>query len=155
MKKIYLLALLLIPFLLTSCLNGYEDESAYSQACDITSVTFEHRWAVESDVPGIWALHFKELDVKSSIDNSANTVTLDITVPAVDNSFPEEERQKVDLSSLACTFFVSNAAKVTPLDGAPVLGKLGNFSAKTFRYRVTSASGVYKDWEIKINSFTK
>lgn len=155
MKKIYLLALLLIPFLLTSCLNSEADESAYSQECDITSVAFEHRWAVHSDVEGIWTLHFKELEVASKIDNAAQMVTLDLTVPTIDNSFPEDERRKVDLSSLVCSFFVSKAARVDPLDGAPKLGTLADFSAKTFRYRVTSASGVYKDWTITINSFTK
>lgn len=156
MKKIvYKLFLMMLPLMFASCLNDDQD-AEYSTACEITNIAFEHRWAVESEkVPGIWTLHFKELNVSKTIDSEAATVTIDITVPSVDNSFPETEREKVSLSSLACSVFVSNAASVQALDNAPSLGTLADFSGKTFKYRVKSASGVYKDWQIKINSFTK
>lgn len=155
MKRLYLILVALLPLLATSCLNTDVDESQYSRDCDINSISFEHRWAVQSEVDGIWTLNFKELQVESTIDKDKNVITVDIKVPAADASYPESERGKTDISSLACSFFVSNAAKVTPLQGAPQLGKLGDFSAKAFRYRVTSASGLYKDWNIIINSFTK
>ena len=154
-KYVSILVVSIFPFLFSSCLKDGLDEVEYSTECDITSVAFEHRWAVESDVEGIYTLYFKELSVESSINNESQTIIIDITVPAVDNSFPQEERDKVNLSSLACSFFVSNAASVTPLEGAPKLGTLGDFSAKSFKYRVTSASGAYKDWKLQINSFVK
>lgn len=156
MKKFaYILAVIVLPFLFASCLSGDEDIE-YSTECEITSVSFEHRWAVESEkVPGIWTLYFKDLDVTKKIDKETGVVTLDIMVPNADKSFPESERDKVSLSSLACSFFVSNAASVRPLDGAPALGTLADFSGKTFKYRVQSAAGAYKDWEIRINSFTR
>lgn len=154
-KLVYKLFLMMLPLMFASCLNDDQD-TEYSTACEITNIAFEHRWAVESEkVPGIWTLHFKELNVSKTIDSEAATVTIDITVPSVDNSFSETEREKVSLSSLACSFFVSNAASVQALDNAPSLGTLADFSGKTFKYRVKSASGVYKDWQIKINSFTK
>lgn len=156
MKKLaYILAVMVLPFLFTSCLSEDEDVE-YSTECEITSVAFEHRWAVESEkVPGIWTLYFKDLDVKKTIDDEQGIIVVDITVPAVDKSFPEEERNKVSLTSLACSFNVSHAASVRPLDNAPSLGTLADFSGKTFKYRVQSASGAYKDWVIRINSFTK
>ena len=154
-KLVYYMFLMVLPFVFTSCLNDDQD-AEHSTACDITNIAFEHRWAVESEkVLGIWTLKFKELNVSKFIDTEAAIVTVDITVPAADNSFPETEREKVSLSSLACSFFVSNAASVQALDNAPSLGTLADFSGKTFKYRVKSASGVYKDWQIKINSFTK
>ena len=146
---------MVLPFLFASCL-GEDEDLEYSADCDITNVSFEHRWAVESvKVPGIWTLYFKDLTVKKTIDNDNATVTVDISVPTVDKSFPEEERAKVSLTSLACSFIVSHAASVRPLDNAPALGTLADFSGKTFKYRVQSASGAYKDWTIEINSFTK
>lgn len=154
-KYIFILSTIILPLLFSSCLKDDLDDVEYSADCDISSVAFEHRWAVPSDVEGIWTLKFKEMSVTSDINKDNNTVTVDLTVPATDNSFTEEERNKASLSSLACSFFVSNAAQVTPLDGAPRLGTLGDYSAKTYKYRVTSASGVYKDWQININSFTK
>jgi len=154
-KYTYIIAMIILPLLSSSCLKDGLDEIEYSTECDITDVDFEHRWAVESDVEGIWTLKFKEMDVVRNIDLENQVVSVDITVPAADNSFPQNERDKVSLSSLACSFFVSKAAKVIPLDGAPQLGTLGDYSAKSFRYRVTSASGISKDWQIKINSFNK
>lgn len=154
-KYIYMITAIILPLLFSSCLKDDMDNIEYTTDCDISSVSFEHRWTVPSEVEGIWTLRFKEMSVKSDINKDNGIVTVDITVPSVDNSFPEEERNKVSLSSIACSFFVSNAAKVTPLEGAPKLGTLGDYSAQTYKYRVTSAAGVYKDWQIKINTFSK
>ena len=154
-KYIYIIALIALPLLFSSCLKDGLDEVEYSTECEITSIAFEHRWAIKSDIEGIYTLYFKDLSANYSIDSENQTITVDITVPGTDNTFTQEERNKVTLSSLACSFFVSHAASVTPLDGAPKLGTLGDYSAKSFRYRVTSASGIYKDWELQINSFNK
>ncbi len=154
-KYIYIIALITFPLLFSSCLKNGLDEVEYSTECEITTVAFEHRWTLESDVEGIYTLYFKDLTVNQSIDTENQTVTVDLTVPDTDNTFTQEEREKVSLSSLACSFIVSHAASVRPLDGAPKLGTLGDYSAQSFKYRVTSASGVYKDWTLQINSFNK
>ena len=154
-KYIYIIALITFPLLFSSCLKNGLDEVEYSTECVITNVAFEHRWVIESDVEGIYSLYFKDLTVNQSIDSENRTITIDLTVPDIDNTFTQEERDKVSLTSLACSFIVSHAASVTPLDGAPKLGTLGDYSAKSFRYRVTSASGNYKDWTLQINSFNK
>ena len=154
-KYLYTIALITLPILFGSCLKDGLDDVEYSTECEVTSVSFEHRWVVESEAKGVYTLYFKTLTVNRSIDSERQTITVDITVPNTDKNFIQAERDKVSLSSLACLFVVSNAASVTPLDGAPKLGVLGDFSAKRFRYRVTSASGKYKDWELQINNFTK
>lgn len=156
MKKfIYTIIFIALPLLFSSCLKDGLDEVEYSTECEITNISFEHRWTIESDAKGVYSLYFKNLNVSQSIDKEKQTVTVDLTVPGTDNNFTQVERDKVSLSSIACSFNVSHAASVTPLDGAPKLGTLGDYSGKTFKYRVTSAAGNYKDWELKINSFNK
>ncbi len=154
-KYIYTIILIALPILFGSCLKDGMDEVEYTTECEVNSVAFEHRWAIESDAEGVYTLYFKNLNVNQTIDRENQTITVDLTVPGTDNAFTQEERDKVSLSSLACSFVVSHAASVTPLDGAPKLGTLGDYSAQSYRYRITSASGNYKDWELKINSFNK
>lgn len=154
-KYIYIIVLITFPLLFTSCLKDGLDEVEYSTECEVTTVAFEHRWTIELDVEGIYSLYFKDLTVDQSIDSENQTIMVNLTVPDTDNTFTQEERDKVSLSSLACSFVVSHAASVMPLDGAPKLGTLGDYSAKSYRYRVTSASGNYKDWTLQINSFNK
>jgi hypothetical protein len=150
------LTALVCSTLFNSCLKDGLDDVEYAKDCDIKSVAFEYRWAVPTgNVEGIYTLYFKTMTVNSTIDAEGSKVTVDITVPTTDKSYTQAERDKTSLSSIACSFVVSNAAKVSPLNGAPVLGTLGDYSGKTFTYRVTSASGVYKDWQIVINNFTK
>ncbi len=155
-KYIYLISVIFFPILFGSCLKDGLDDVEYSNECEVTAVAFEHRWTVQTgEIEGVWTLHFKQMNVQYNIDKENHTIILDITVPATDNSFSQTEKDRVTLSSLACSFHVSRAASVAPLNGAPPLGTLGDYSSKTFTYRVTSASGIYKDWQIRINSFDK
>lgn len=156
MKKfIYTIILITLPILFSSCLKDGLDDVEYSTECEITNVSFEHRWVIESDVQGIYSLYFKSLNVSKTIDKEKQTITVDITVPGASGTFTQSERDKVSLSSIACFFHVSQAASVTPLNGAPILGTMADFSGKTFKYRITSPAGNYKDWELKINNFNK
>ena len=52
------------------------------------------------------------------------------------------------LSSLWVYVSISDAATVTPLDGAPKLGTPGDFSANR-TYRVTAADGSYSDYVLE------
>ena len=49
---------------------------------------------------------------------------------------------------------ISTAAKITPLNGSPLLGVPGDWS-KTNEYRVLAADGSVKDWKIQITKLTK
>lgn len=154
MKKYTLLFIALLSVLLTSCLKDGLDEGELSVECDVTNVKFEHRWAVEMNTSGMSELHFKEMQVQKSIDKEHCTINVTITVPKADGNYPVEQRAVTALSNLACSFEVSRAASVQPIDGAPILGKLGDYSQERI-YRVISASGEYKDWILKVVEFKK
>ena len=155
MKKYSIL--LLLPFfsmLFTSCLKDGLDEGVLSTECDVTNIHFEHRWATEMTTSGMYQLNFMEMTVNKTIDTENCVIEVQITVPAVSNNYPQEQRDATTLSIMAWSFEVSRAASVAPLNGAPVLGKLGDYT-KEHTYRVISASGEYKDWTVKVTSFTK
>lgn len=154
MKKCYLLFIVLLSILFSSCLKDGLDEGELSVECDVTNVKFEHRWVVEMTTSGMAELHFKEMQVQKNIDKENCTIDVTIIVPKADGNYPEEQRNVTMLSNLACIFEVSRAANVQPLDGAPVLGTLGDYTQERI-YRVTSASGEYKDWILKVVEFRK
>jgi len=154
MKKYHLLVIILLSGLFTSCLKDGLDEGELSVECDVTNVKFEHRWAIDMNTPGMAELRFKEMQVQKNIDKESCTIDVTITVPKADGNYPEEERNATTLSKLACSFEISRAASVRPLNTAPVLGTLGDYNQET-RYRVTSASGEYKDWVLRVIEFKK
>lgn len=153
MKKYNLLFIVLLTILFTSCLKDAIEEEEFFVDCDVTNVKFEHRWTIET-FPGISQLYFKEMVVTKIIDSEHTTINVTISVPNADSNYPEEQRSATTLSNLACSFEVSRGASVEPLSGAPVLGTLGDYTSER-QYRVTSASGKYKDWILKVVSFTK
>lgn len=154
MKKYSILCAFLMSFLFSSCLKDGLEEGEFSSECDVTDVKFEHRWADEMDTPGMAKLLFKEMQVKKTIDKENCIVEVIITVPKADGNYPVEQREVTALSNLACSFFVSRAASVKPLNGAPKLGTMGDYSTDC-TYRVISASGKYKDWTLKVVDFVK
>ena len=155
MKKYSIL--LLLPFfsmLFTSCLKDGLDEGVLSTECDVTNIHFEHRWATEMTTSGMYQLNFIEMTVNRTIDTENCVIDVQITVPAVSATYPQEQRDATTLSNMACSFEVSRAASVKPLGDAPVLGEMGDYTQE-HTYRVTSASGEYKDWVLRVTSFTK
>jgi hypothetical protein len=88
---------------------------------------------------------------------SAKTITLNISkvishdtvyvTPTFPANFPLEEKVKVSLSNICASASIPNAAKIQPLNGAPVLGIAGDYS-KPVSYVVTAANGDYKTWNI-------
>ncbi len=145
MKK-YNILLILSVLLFSSCLKSDWEDQIYSTECELTNVEFEYRWTV-AVVDGVEALKFKSMSLKKNIDRESQTVTIEITVPAAGGDFTEEIREQVNLTNLACLWTVSTGASVRPLDGAPRLGAPGDYSQPR-KYRITSASGEYKDWTL-------
>lgn len=155
MKKYNILLITLLSILFTSCLKDGLEIGELSTECDVTNVKFEHRWVIEnSQIPGMAELRFKEMSVAKIIDKERCTIDVTITVPKVDANYPEEQRNATVLSNIACSFEVSRAASVKPLGASPTLGKLGDYTQER-TYRVTSASGEYKDWVLKVSAFNK
>jgi hypothetical protein len=149
-----------VLFLFVSCLKDGLEEVELTTECEVTNIEFEHRWIINpGDVEGMAKLYFQKLTVIKTIDIDDATITVQLTVPNVSANFPVEQREATVISNLACSFFVSNAASVTPLNGAPELGTLGDYSKATaispLVYRVIAAAGNYKDWKIIITDFIK
>ncbi len=144
--------------LFTSCLKSGLDVLPTFTDADISNIYFEYRYA---DATTKWSdgtsiVKYVTLTVASkTIDTSANTATVTITVPAASGTFTTTERAKVALTNIVCTTNVSTAAKVEPVDGAPSLGIPGDFSTSR-KYLVTAADGkTTKTWTITVTALNK
>jgi hypothetical protein len=161
MKNILFISLIVALILpLSSCLKYGMDEPELTGDCEVTNIEFEHRWVTNpGNVEGMAKLSFQKLTVTRTIDSENATITVSLTVPNAGTNYPQEQRDATVLGNLACSFFVSNAASVAPLNNAPVLGQLGDFSkavaGSPLIYRVTAAAGNYKDWKLIITELKK
>jgi hypothetical protein len=152
-----LLPLWLAACLLTSCLTaGLEELPAFEEA-EITDVNFEYRY---KDPGSVWidgeqTVKWINLPVQNRvIDSGAGTVTCTLQVPAADGAFTEAIRGQVALNSLAGKFYLSAAARIEPLEGAPTLGAPGDFSAPR-KYKVTAANGTSKTWTVHVTALNR
>lgn len=142
----------------TSCMkDGLGELPAFTDA-DITNIYFEYRY---EDPTSLWTdgtaiVKNVTLAVATkNIDATAKTINVTVTVPAVNGSFTSDERAKVALTNLVCMTNISTAATIAPADGAPLLGKPGDFSAPR-KYLVTAADGVTtKSWTITVTVLNK
>lgn len=150
MKKIFLINIILIACMagLGSCLKaGLDDLPSYEDA-NITDCYFEYRYSTTRTDGGTVVNVVRMTNKTKTIDSQGNTVTMVITVPAISGTFTEAERAKVTLTNIAAYCYLSNTAKIEPLDGAPALGTIGNFTSPV-KYKVTAADGkTTKTWTI-------
>lgn len=159
MKKIlFLLTVLTVS--LSSCLKSDLEDIESSTNCELSNVEFEYRWITdivdsEGNFTGVSELQYKKLDVTKSIDSDNGKVIIELSVPKASGNFTEDIRNNVSLGNIVGMFTVSSAASVTPIGNAPQLGVPGDFSQKTYTYRVTAAAGNYMDWVIDIVEFDK
>ena len=152
MKKIINIAMLLVLLVsASSCLkSGLDDLPTYDEA-KITNIYFEYRWYDDAAKQ----LRVQTLTLAKTIDEENNTVTCKITVPGTNAVFTEQIRNEVSLSKIVCYIDMSTAARLTPVNAAPTLGEVQDFSAKDFRYLITAANGDKREWTIKIQDFIK
>ena len=152
MKKLINTVLLLFLIgTVSSCLkSGLDDLEAYNEA-EITNLNFEYRWWDEAKDQ----MAVKTLNIEKQISKDDNLITCKLTVPTASGSFTDAVRQNVSLSNLIAYIDLSTAARIMPLNGAPMLGSPGDFSAKEFKYQVTAADGTKREWTIKITDFVK
>lgn len=153
-KNINLLRFLIFTLIvtgLTSCLeNGLEELPAFEET-QITNIFLEHRYQDPNDewIDGSQVVKYKRMEVTST--TSGGTIEVDATVPGASGSFTEQERQKVSLGNMVVYLNISTAAKIEPLDGAPVLGAPGDYTQPR-NYKVTAADGESTQiWTIKVN----
>lgn len=157
MKKFIIFSTLsLLLFCCSSCLKEGLEPANYSKANAITDVQFEYRWVVKN-TGGVDVLKFQAITVDKTIDAAAHTVTLVLTVPpaSATGDFSAAVRANVTRAGLASSFFVSTAASVKPINGAPALGVMANFSADSYQYQIIAGNGDISIWTIKITAFNK
>jgi len=157
-KNIKFLIIALIAMVFTSCLtSGLEELPAFEDA-EIVNVFIEHRYEESGDewVDGANIVKFQRLDLSSTIITSEesgaqnDSIVIVPSVPKPSGSFDTEERQNVSLDNMVVYVNISTAAKIMPLDGAPVLGTPGDFTQPR-KYRVTAADGKnFRDWIVVI-----
>lgn len=147
MKKIisYTLSIAFICLTLSSCLkSGLEGIEDFHDA-ELTNMQFEYRWAYSQpsatpDGPPVEQLATQQLSTTVVFDEDGYTLNCTITVPAANGIFTAEEREKVTLAQIVGMATISTAATIKPLNGAPELGKRGDFSAPV-KFLVTAADG--------------
>ncbi|BAX79072.1 DUF5018-related domain-containing protein [Labilibaculum antarcticum] len=161
MKKIFkYMPVLFIMLLFTSCLkSGLDDLPAFEEA-SIESFKFEYRWVIKNVDNDQLKLY--QMEVATTIDEEANTVMCEITVPnptdvgaEPTNDFPTAIRDQVTLTELVGYCSISTAATIAPIGGAPELGVVADFSATPIQYEVTAADGTSKIWTVTISDFIK
>jgi hypothetical protein len=161
MKKIinykFLIFAIGVLFSFTSCLKSGLDELPAFEDTEIANIFFEHRFLDPNDkwTDGSSIVQFQRLEVTKEIKTNESaaedSVIVTLSVPKPSGSFTTEERQKVTLENMVCYMNISTAAKIEPLDGAPVLGKPGDFTSPR-KYKITAADGkTTRIWVIKVN----
>lgn len=153
MKKIYAIMVFAVLALMnTSCLKMGLDELETYDLNDITNVRFEYRWYEESAEQ----MNVMEMTVSNDIDAEGRVIECSITVPAATGKFTDEIRSQVSLNALAINVDASTAARIAPVDGAPVMGVFpSDFSAGEFKYTVMAGNGDKAEWTIRIVDFRK
>lgn len=152
MKRfINIVLLIFLMGTVSSCLkSGLDDLDTYNGA-EITNLKFEYRWWNDDKQQ----MAVQEISIEKQILTDDNLITCKLTVPEVSASFTADIRQEVSLSKLYAFMDISTAARIAPVNGAPTLGKVADFSAKEFKYLVTAADGTKREWTIKITDFIK
>ncbi|MDR1224964.1 MAG: DUF5018 domain-containing protein [Tannerella sp.] len=153
MKKIMqLISMMILSACMFSCLDAGLDELPVYTEADIVDFRFEYRYdnPDKTWMDGSNAVEFIRLTTESQVfDSEKLTVALTVRVPEASGTFTENERAKVSLSGLVGYSYISTAALITPVDGAPRLGMPGDFSSPV-NYRVTAADGkTVKTWTVQ------
>lgn len=148
--KAYKIVLIFIfsSFFLNSCRWGLEDLSENDE-CEIIDFNFEKREIIKEERT------IKDLDgneIKYTVDRVLFTPDLkaDIDVNSDQNIITVYIKPIADITNMVGYAVLSPGAIIEPIDSAPVLGTLGNFSSPT-KYKVTAADGINsKIWEINV-----
>lgn len=174
MKKIYLIVLTSLGvFLFSGCLkHGYE-ELPNSSDKELTAVNYTYRFlyndTIQKGTPSEEILKDRVCEVVFSkkstkidengvkgfstvISHNLNSVMKSGPTGIVTKEMLYAEFksliEKDQLTNLWVYVTISDVAKLVPLDGAPVLGKPGDFS-KDRTYKVVAADGSSQDYVLK------
>ncbi|MEG2099786.1 MAG: hypothetical protein RRY42_07760 [Mucinivorans sp.] len=138
---------------MSSCLKAnLEDLPTYDES-RITDIRFDYRYYGPNEwVDGEHVVEYQQLTVvDKNVDKEALTVTCKVQVPKANGSFTATEKAKVTKANLTGIVWLSTAARITPLNGSPVLGVPGDWT-KPNKYEVTAANGSKSVWTITVLS---
>lgn len=155
MKKfLNIFTTLMLAVLATSCLERNLEELETFSGADITGLQgcYWRYYGTETN-PGSGELEVKQVRIASghwevtSETETAAEAQFDIQF---NQNFPKDQRPKFTTKQLMVVFNISQAAVIKPIEGAPVLGKPGDWS-KPNKYEVTAADGTKKIWTVKLD----
>lgn len=139
--------------LCTSCLKYGLPDLDNSDKCELTSITFEHRWTVKNS-NGYEQMARQILALDQNTPDSNNEIFLTITVPEPNGVFTQKVREQVTLDRLYLTSIISPAAKITPVGDTPKMGYPSKFEInRLYEYQVTAANGKKAIYKIIITDF--
>jgi hypothetical protein len=144
----------ILACMMTSCLTyGLEDIETFEET-EITDVRFEFRYKDPASLglDGEPIVKWINLTIlERELNSEAGTIACTLQMPSASGSFTSDIRSQVSLSNLVGKFYLSTAARIEPVEGAPVLGVPGDFSAPR-KYKVTAADGkTSKVWTITVD----
>lgn len=136
--KKYLIAIVLLLPVLTSCRLGLEELPSWDQA-EMTKLVFERR-EMGKTADGIDVVKYINVPGTFKVIKVENGVTeCEVTVPV-----------GTKLTELVGIATISTAARIIPVDGSPVLGKPGDFTNGA-TYKVIAADNVtVKVYSVKV-----
>lgn len=146
-KCIPLIGLLAVA--LSSCLKSGLPKPNNSSLNAITNFNYEYRWTDTAYIlPGTpqadTVITVNMVILGNSITISQDTI---YTSPVIPGNLPASQKPNVTLKHLWAYANIPDAATITPMNGAPELGKPGDFS-NPVSYQVTAANGTKMSWVV-------
>ncbi len=147
-KYLFIIVMVLIS---SSCIDFLEwglDELPLNDEAEIQTFFFEYRFTVVNE-NGFPQVEFRTMETAVTKDNT--NINCVVTVPGPSGFFTEQVAAGVNLTNLVGYCTLSPAAVIEPMDNAPRLGGVGNWSQSPYRYKVTAADGSTKTWTITVS----
>ncbi len=145
----FIIAMFVMAFSCTSCLESNLDDLATYESNDITGGYAWYRYINDNtlNVSGEHQVINKQLQRTGQvIDTDAGTITLTFKVPT---NFSDTEKANVNINNIVVGVEIASAAVMSPADGSPKLGVPADWSSP-HKYVVTAANGKSKTWTISV-----
>jgi hypothetical protein len=158
MKNILIgMVILCSSIIFSGCLKSDLVILENSNKAEMTGFDFEYRWLSTDTIKRVGVVvEIRTVSNAAKMINTmrianhptgADTIYCSLSLP---DGIPSKERKNVKLDHLLGYAAISDAAKVIPTDGSPVLGKPGNFT-NSVSYTVIAANGSSKPFVVVVN----
>lgn len=155
MKNIWALFAMLAPALLSvSCLKDDLSGGNLSPLAEMTDFRLYFEWKDTTVDQRGTANEFARITVKAiqfdytkAVNSKAGTIKI---TPAFPLGFPAKYKSVATTKRIWGVAFISSAAVIAPLPGAPALGAPADFSNPA-AYQITAANGDKKTWTVTVD----